>query len=68
MDPDEVLRLFRQALAEHQWRDAVEYADALDGWMTAGGYAPEAWTRQRGYAQADLDGRIAASFASLDNR
>jgi len=47
MDPDEVLRLFRQALAEGRWRDAAEHADTLDGWLTAGGFPPAAWPKWR---------------------
>lgn len=47
MDPDEVLRLFRQALAEHRWRDAAEAASLIDGWMTAGGDPPKTWARTR---------------------
>ena len=58
MDPNEVLRLFREALAEQRWHDAAEHADALDGWMTAGGFPPWSW------AAPVLSGRLPGAVVS----
>jgi hypothetical protein len=43
MDPNETLRLMRLALAEGDLETAAELADALDGWISTGGFLPDAW-------------------------
>jgi hypothetical protein len=57
MDPDEALRTLRRAISEY-WHavanddvpaerdaghDAVEAAEALDGWLSKGGFLPSGW-------------------------
>jgi acyl-CoA reductase-like NAD-dependent aldehyde dehydrogenase len=59
MDPNETLRVLREAVAYWQdmpsnasdaWRREVadamaEHAEALDAWLTRGGFLPDAWRR-----------------------
>jgi hypothetical protein len=59
MDPNETLRVLREAVEQWNtlpantdpaWRrevgDAIaEHAEALDAWLTRGGFLPEAWQR-----------------------
>ncbi len=48
MDPNETLSQIRQILAHD--RDAARLADlveALDGWLTEGGFMPQAWASTR---------------------
>src|SRR5690625_4603737 len=56
MDPNETLRLMREADAEAREAtddinalnyalEALNYAGDLDAWLTAGGFLPDAWTR-----------------------
>lgn len=63
MDPNEALRKAREAseaigkdtTAEEAAANAVDlmmYFDALDQWLTKGGFAPEAWDRN-GYERGD---------------
>jgi hypothetical protein len=60
MDPNTVLRALRQLTArideisanpDRDWSDvaleALEGIDALDGWLTRGGFLPEAWSTGR---------------------
>jgi predicted ArsR family transcriptional regulator len=55
VDPNEVLRRAREAaeLIGHE-QDLVEAFRALDEWITAGGFLPDAWTRRRGIVQLQL--------------
>lgn len=52
MDPNETLRMLRQAI--HDWSkgrydsdlamaDVMLYFDGLDEWLTKGGFLPDAW-------------------------
>jgi hypothetical protein len=54
MDPDETLRQLRCAITEYRFATGpaqavpaadrvVDHADALDRWLTGGGFAPAAW-------------------------
>lgn len=58
MDPDVALRELRAAIIEHHRladsdtpndavlsaaEEVVRYAEALDGWLSAGGFPPAAW-------------------------
>lgn len=57
MDPNETLRVLREAVEKWQdmptntdpaWRREVgdamaEHAEALDAWLTRGGFLPDAW-------------------------
>jgi hypothetical protein len=43
MDPNETLRLMRDALAEGDLETVAEMAEALDGWISTGGFLPDAW-------------------------
>lgn len=55
MDPNETLRLMREALedssllegdaADRAREDVCEYVRALDEWLTKGGFLPDAWAR-----------------------
>lgn len=58
MDPNEALRRLRDAIT--QFRETTlevnrldaahymaEYADALDGWLSHGGFLPDAWSAKR---------------------
>lgn len=57
MDPDEALKKAREALSDHRngRLNAAEQADvlqeladafeALDGWLSKGGFPPRAWDR-----------------------
>ncbi len=58
MDPDEVLRKMRAAIAaassatagdgfDQAMLDAVDAAEALDEWLSGGGYLPAAWNINR---------------------
>lgn len=44
MDPDETLRLLREAARQNDGDAAIEYFEALDEWITNGGFPPKAWT------------------------
>lgn len=44
MDPNECLRLARQALRDGRDTDAAAHFEDLDEWLTKGGFAPSAWT------------------------
>ena len=54
MDPDETLRLLRltikqmrvdtdPAIRKAHADEVAEYAEALDGWITGGGFLPKDW-------------------------
>ena len=56
MDPNETLRLYREARKAAEdasdfedeadyLREAVEYADNLFAWLKGGGFLPTEWTR-----------------------
>jgi len=53
MDPNETMRLLRQAVKNLDFDKAVEYAEYLVEWLEKGGFAPEpptltipaSWTR-----------------------
>lgn len=57
MDPDEALRIIRvytarylDSLEEPEAEEVQRYAeavDALDGWLTKGGFLPAAWRESR---------------------
>lgn len=58
MDPDAVLNTMRQAIAAasstsdadgfgQAMLQAVEAAEALDEWLTGGGFLPDAWNNNR---------------------
>jgi hypothetical protein len=57
MDPDETRRQLRRAITEYRYAAepaqslraadrVIEHADALDDWLTAGGFRPAAWNQQ----------------------
>lgn len=43
MDPDTALERLREALAADDTDAAADAAEALDQWLTKGGYLPSAW-------------------------
>lgn len=55
MDPNETLRRLREICGETLWKDKeltgdsatemAELVDALDMWLSAGNFLPEAWKR-----------------------
>lgn len=55
MDPNRVLKQLRQSLIEVEFEegearlsaleDVALCADALDAWMSGGGFLPEPWTK-----------------------
>lgn len=56
MDPTETLRLLRLTIKQYHVDDdpdvkaahadeITEYVEALDGWMTSGGFLPNQWAR-----------------------
>ena len=59
MDPNAALRELRAAIADFNTPDrgeegnadaadrVVTYAEALDGWLSAGGFLPDAWEGPR---------------------
>lgn len=60
MDPNEALRQLRDALRRLRYADShtdeqntvdyevvAEYAQALDEWLSKGGFLPERWARNR---------------------
>lgn len=58
MDPDEALRIIRALIAEarkpgdyvltdDETEQLVEHVEALDGWLTAGGFLPQPWATAR---------------------
>ena len=82
MDPDEVLAKARQAVAEmvaagdcgsDAAADLLDAFEALDHWMTAGGFAPAAWVvrvrpEDAEMAGARLSGSEAAELATRIQR
>lgn len=76
MDPDVTLAEMRSAAAARDWKRFAELWDVLDGWLSRGGYLPEAWryaldkTAQRlqllrlGYTGDLLKGGYSAGRAS----
>jgi hypothetical protein len=75
-DPDEALRVLREALAvfersgvsEEECNDATvalaEGFEALDGWLTGGGYLPDAWNYPFGSRQPRNRDRISQPSAT----
>lgn len=52
MDPDAALKQIRELLYSYPCRDfdaqeLVEAVDALDGWLSKGGFLPQAWSQNR---------------------
>ena len=43
MDPNETLHLMRTSADKGDWESVAEHADALDRWLSEGGFLPEAW-------------------------
>ena len=56
MDPNETLRLMCATYDDDERR---EYALALDGWLSGGGFLPDGYTRDdvRGMIRAAITGR-----------
>lgn len=53
MDPDKALAELREALQElandpDAWEDVIEKFEALDGWLSKGGFLPKAWREAKG--------------------
>ena len=62
MDPDETLRQIRDGIEQARnaasgdsndaeieaWQDVGHWFDALDRWLTSGGFLPRDWREQRG--------------------
>lgn len=44
MDPNETLRLAREAYARGEYEVSANLYNALDGWMSKQGFKPDAWT------------------------
>lgn len=44
MDPNETLRLLREALLDEDAEMTAECAQTLDEWLSKGGFLPDAWT------------------------
>lgn len=77
MDPNETLRLLREAVAEYRrplpfsdsdeaaqlLADLVQHVEALDEWLSKGGFLPSAWERDdeddeeedQGFGERDLE-------------
>lgn len=55
MDPNEALRRIREytetptypVAIDTAWDDLTELVEALDGWLSGGGFLPTAWERGR---------------------
>ena len=45
MDPNKALAELREAISIKDYEWAAMAADTLDGWLTAGGFLPDAWSR-----------------------
>lgn len=47
MDPNETLRIIRELIQEQKDNEYIwelaEHVNALDGWLSRGGWLPEAW-------------------------
>jgi hypothetical protein len=43
MDPNATLAAIRIAIANHHDDDVAELFDALDGWISRGGFLPSDW-------------------------
>ena len=59
MDPNETLARLRTEMHDEQHFDAglvMELFDALDGWLSKGGFLPDAWTNggHRGAKRVDI--------------
>lgn len=48
MDPDEALAIIRRAVEDEAPYDALEAWEALDKWLSNGGFLPKAWARREG--------------------
>lgn len=60
MDPTETLKLLRRAVSRYlatedptDAQEIVEHFDALDAWLSQGGFPPWQWTTQRAEAEAE---------------
>lgn len=64
MDPNETLRLLRLTVAQMRVDESpeirkahadeiAEYVEALDGWLSGGGFLPDAWLAGRETAEDD---------------
>jgi hypothetical protein len=51
MDPNETLRLAREALREGRSHDAADYYADLMMWISTGGYVPEGFGNEDQYAR-----------------
>lgn len=47
MDPDAALYSLRLAIASGEYEPAADYAEALDEWLSNGGFLPSAWERSK---------------------
>ncbi|QAY12008.1 hypothetical protein SEA_RAHEL_57 [Mycobacterium phage Rahel] len=45
MDPNETLGDLRDCIEGQRWDEAAEHFEALDGWLTHGGFLPTDWVR-----------------------
>lgn len=71
MDPNETLRIARERAhdayskatgQEQALRDAVEHYEALDEWLSSGGFLPIAWSKVAEAARADRAERALAQL------
>ncbi len=46
MDPNAALHSLRLAIASGEYEIAADYAEALDEWLSKGGYLPSDWARE----------------------
>jgi hypothetical protein len=47
MDPNAALRELREAIHQDDTHTAAERFEALDEWLSRGGYLPERWQAER---------------------
>lgn len=59
MDPNETLRRIRAAIRNDETGELAELVEALDDWLSGGGFLPSAWG-SRPYNERDA--RAAAVF------
>lgn len=63
MDPNEALAQLRNAFADSDYLTAEELFNALDEWLTKGGFLPDPWR-----VAAQDAARVAAKHALTEHR